>query len=140
MMSKECCGGGADACRKDQTGTMRCLGPAAGGSSCTLAGYPCVLAEQCCGSHCLPDGTGALSCRSSCAPLGAACTANEDCCDGTCLGPPGRTACVGVNAPIDAARCTPAGDACDPLAAFCCGGSLCAIVSGGGHACAPAPQ
>jgi hypothetical protein len=127
-----------DACRKDQTGTMRCLGAPAAPASCTLPGYSCAVAEQCCGAHCLPDGRGALACRSGCAPLGAACTANEDCCAGVCLGPPGRTACVAVDAPGGAGTCTPAGEACDPLETFCCGGTLCAIVEGGVHACAPA--
>ena len=99
----DCCPG--ESCSPVATGGSRCV-PLA--TSCVGDGYPCTLSEECCGGHCLPDGTGALSCRSVYAPIGAPCTATDDCCSGgTCVGTPGSLIC----APLDssapgAAMCT----------------------------------
>ena len=95
--SPDCCAGGADSCRADANGTLRCLGPSAG-STCLPEGLPCSVAAQCCGGlWCLPDTTGALTCASTCAPTGAPCVALEDCCagvSGDCLGPAGARVCT----------------------------------------------
>ena len=50
MKADECCAGAS--CRADAAGPMRCL---PGGAGCAAAGYPCVVAAQCCGGFCLPD-------------------------------------------------------------------------------------
>jgi hypothetical protein len=127
----ECCAG--TTCAADTTGTSRCL-PA--GTGCAADGLPCSIAAQCCGGACLPDGNGGASCRSRCAPLGAACVAGEDCCDGLCAGGPGAGACASLATEPPGERCTAAGAACDPLTTFCCAGTTCAVVRGGGAACA----
>jgi hypothetical protein len=137
MKDGDCCAAGPMACRKDATGTSRCLGPMTPGVTCSEVGFPCSVPEQCCGGHCLPDGTGALVCRDACAPDGAGCHADEDCCGGACVGAPGQTVCA--SGPAGDARCTRAGDPCDSLVAACCAGTVCAVVTGGGHACALVP-
>jgi len=135
MKDAECCAAGAMTCRKDATGTLRCLGPAASGGACASSGFACATPEQCCSLHCSPDGSGALGCRVTCAPAGAACNADEDCCGGACVGAPGQTACAADS--IDGGpACVRAGELCDPLAAACCAGSVCALVAGDVHACA----
>lgn len=101
-------------------------------------GYPCTLSEECCGDHCLPDGTGALSCRSVCAPVGAPCTATDDCCAGAaCLGTPGSLICAPLGQSAPGTLCTGAGDTCDATNPVCCGGTACEHVSGAAIACAP---
>ena len=132
MKTDECCAG--ESCRADTTGRMRCL-PGAGG--CSAAGYPCAVAQQCCGGFCLPDGSGAYACRDTCAPDGAGCGAPEDCCSGACVGSPGATVCIAISLPPAEPVCVSAGDACDTAPGSCCVGTLCAEVQGGTHACAP---
>jgi hypothetical protein len=130
----DCCAG--ESCSAVETGRSRCV-PSA--RSCVGDGYPCTLGDECCGGHCLPDSTGALSCRSVYAPTGAPCTASDDCYSGSsCVGSPGSLIC----APLDpsapgTATCTADGDACDAVNPVCCGGTVCAHVTGGATACAP---
>jgi hypothetical protein len=133
----DCCAAGKDGCRMDSEGTLRCLGPTGPGAACTRAGYPCAVSEQCCdGGRCLPDARGGYACRSGCAPLGAGCSADGDCCAGLCVGAPGQMACVTLDGPDAGPVCTFAGAPCDPDQATCCRGTTCAVVAGGGHACA----
>jgi hypothetical protein len=132
----ECCGKGADACRADAEGVLRCQGPAA--AACGADGHGCALPDQCCSGFCQPDTAGALYCRGACAPVGAPCAGEDDCCAGTCGGEPGRTVCLppaqaGGGAP---ATCLQLGEPCDVAAARCCAGTFCSTVSGGGTSCA----
>jgi hypothetical protein len=134
--SDECCAKGADACRPDGAGALRCQAPA-GGPACVADGHGCALREQCCSGFCLPDSTGALYCRGACAPVGAPCAGVNDCCAGVCGGEPGRTVCLPpADAPGGAPTCLQLGADCDVGAARCCGGALCATVNGGRTACA----
>ena len=129
----DCCPG--ESCSPVATGGSRCL-PLT--RSCVGDGYPCALSEECCGGHCLPDGTGALSCRSVYAPVGAPCTASDDCSSGAaCLGTPGSLVCSPLDSSAPGVMCTGRGDACDPANPVCCAGTACSRVAGSTTACAP---
>jgi hypothetical protein len=130
MKADECCAGAT--CRAAAGERMRCQ---PGGSGC--AGYPCVVAAQCCGGWCLPDGSGGFSCRDACAPAGAGCAASADCCNGSCVGAPGATVCAGGGAAPPEPVCVNAGDACVADPGACSAGTVCAQVDDGAHACAP---
>ena len=133
MKAEECCAGAS--CRADATGLMRCLPRGAG---CAAAGYPCVVAAQCCGGFCLPDAAGGYTCRDTCAPTGAACSTSEDCCGGSCLGAAGATVCATAGVVPADPLCISAGDTCSANPGACCAGTVCAQIAGGAHACAPA--
>jgi len=96
-----------------------------------------MLDSQCLGGRCLPDAAGTLACHDVCAPLGAPCLANEDCCSESCVGSPGSLVCAPAGESGQGATCAAPGAACDPTDAICCGGTLCAVATGGTTACAP---
>jgi hypothetical protein len=129
----DCCNGAL--CGPDAAGVLRC---SPSGSQCVADGYPCALDAECCGTHCLPDADGVLSCHSNRAPLGAPCTASEDCGDGAaCVGSPGSLICTLVDPAVTTPGCAGPGEACVATNAACCGGTVCAAVTGRTTACAP---
>lgn len=132
----EVCKKPTDCCNGATCGPeMRCT-PSS--SQCVPDGYPCALDVECCGTHCLPDADGVLSCHTSRAPLGAPCTATGDCYAGAaCAGSPGSLICTPTDPTVTGTSCAGPGEPCTATDAACCAGTLCATLSGGSTACAP---